>query len=146
MKFTHKKELLLFPTRLIFLEKTYFIKLISSYSKSIDREISGRKKIYVCDTGIANYFGKPDEGKLLENAILNNLKDYGEVKYYERRTGGEVDFLLPDKKIALEIKQKGNGPDYAQLKKISKDINFSECYVITKKFVDEKGFVLASDV
>ena len=129
-----------------FLEKTYFIKLISPFTKSIDREISGTKKIYICDNGIGKYIGKCDEGNLLENAVFNDLRKYGEIKYYEKRSGGEVDFILTDKKIALEVKSKGDKKDYLRLKRIANDLKLSEAYVISKEYIENKGFVTASDV
>jgi len=129
-----------------FLEKTYFIKLISPLTKNIDREVSGTKKIYICDNGIGRYIGKCDEGNLLENAVFNNLNKYGGVRYYEKRSGGEIDFILAEKKIALEVKNKGDEKDYLRLKRSMKSLKLKETYVISKEFVDKKGFVIASDV
>lgn len=129
-----------------FLEKTYFIKLISPFTKSIDREVSGTKKIYICDNGIGKYIGKCDDGNLLENAIFNNLKNYGEVRYYERRSGGEIDFILTEKNIALEVKYKCDEKNYLRLKKIVNSLKLKEAYVISKYFVDKRGFIIASDV
>jgi len=129
-----------------FLEKTYFIRLISPYTKSIDREVSGTKKVYICDNGIGKYIGKCEEGNLLENAIFNNLNNYGLVNYYEKRSGGEIDFILVDAGIALEVKYKGDQRDYARLKGVANSLKLKEFYVVSKDFVDKKGFVIASDV
>ncbi len=85
---------------LSFLENTYFIYLISPFTKNVDREVSGGKKIYLCDNGILNYFAKISEGSLFENSIFLNLRKYGGLNYYQRRSGGEIDFIL-NKKIAL---------------------------------------------
>lgn len=132
-----------------FLEKTFFISLISPYTQSIDREISGTKKIYVCDNGIAKHIGKTEEGNLLENAVFNDIKKFGEINYYQKRKGPEIDFILNlenKKKISLEIKQKGNDMDLKKLKKVSRDLKINEFYVVTQKFIDKKGFILASDI
>ncbi|MBS3091871.1 ATP-binding protein [Candidatus Pacearchaeota archaeon] len=129
-----------------FLEKTYFLKLISPFTKSIDREISGTKKIYICDNGIGKYIGKCEDGNLFENAVLNNLKNYGEIKYYERRIGGEIDFILSEQNIALEAKNKGNIKDYLKLKKLSDSLGIKECYIISKEFINEKGFIISTDL
>ena len=129
-----------------FLEKTYFIRLISPYTKSIDREVSGTKKVYICDNGIGKYIVKCEDGSLLENAIFNNLNNYGQVKYYERRSGGEIDFILADAGVALEVKNKGDQRDYLLLKGIANSLKLKEFYVISKDFVDKKGLVIASDV
>ncbi len=129
-----------------FLEKTFFIKLISPISNSIDREITGTKKVYICDNGILNNLGHAEQGILFENAIFNNLIKYGEIKYYERRTGGEIDFIIKDKKTALEVKNKGTINDYLKLKKLSNDLKISECYVLTNEFVKDNGFITGCDV
>ena len=131
---------------LAFLEKTYFISLISPLTRSIDREVSGRKKVYVCDNGIAKFIGNCSEGNLLENSIFNNLKNIGEIKYYEKRSGGEIDFILPKHKVAFEVKNKGNEKDLTKLKKIAKDLKIKEYYILSKQFIQKKGFILAQDL
>lgn len=128
------------------MEKTYFISLISPFTRSINREISGTKKIYICDNGIGKYIGKCEDGNLLENALFNVIKNFGELNYYEKRRGGEIDFILPEKRIAVEVKNKGDKKDYDKLKIIGKDLRLKEFYVITKEFVDRKGFIIAQDV
>ena len=95
-----------------FLESTYFIKLISPYSTNVGQEVSGAKKVYLCDTGILNHFAKVTSGALLENCVFNLIRNYGNINYYERRTGGEVDFIIKDKIFALEVKQYGILIDY----------------------------------
>lgn len=129
-----------------FLEKTYFISLISPFTKSIDREVSGTKKIYICDNGIAKYIGKCEDGNILENAIFNTLKNYGQLKYYEKRSGGEIDFIMFEKNIAFEIKTKGDEKDYLKLKRMASTLKIKEFYVISKEFVDKNGFIVASDI
>ncbi|MEK6847545.1 MAG: ATP-binding protein [Nanoarchaeota archaeon] len=130
---------------LSFLEKTYFISLISPYTKSVDREISKTRKIYVCDNGIAKYIGNCGDGSLLENSVFHNLRKYGDIRYYQKRTGAEIDFIL-DGKIALEIKNKGNSRDYLKLKKLAERLGIKECYVITREYSDEKSFIPAQDI
>jgi uncharacterized protein len=129
-----------------FLEKTYFISLISPLTKSIDREVSGTKKVYICDNGIGKHIGKCDDGGLLENAIFINIRKYGEVKYYEKRSGGEIDFILPEKNIAIEVKNKGDEKDYSKLKRIAESLKLKEFYIISKEFIDKKGFIIALDI
>jgi len=131
---------------LSFLEKTYFISLISPFTKSVDREVSGTKKVYICDTGIAKYIGKCDEGSLLENAVFNNLRNYGEIKYYQKRSGAEIDFILDEQNTALEVKNKGDERDHHKLKKTAQNLNFKEYYIITKEFINKEGFIVSSDL
>lgn len=131
---------------LSFLEGTYFISLISPFTRNVDREISRTKKIYFCDNGILNHFAKLSEGALFENAIFQNLRKYGKVNYYQRRTGVEIDFILAEKNIALEIKQTGREEDQEKLTRLAKDLKISESYLITKQFSPRTNFIPALEL
>ena len=130
---------------LSFLQGTYMIDLVPLYSKSIDKEVAGAKKVYVCDNGLLNQFSRVSSGALLENAVYLNLKQLGKVSYYQKRQGSEVDFILDDK-IALEVKEKGNKNDYLKLSRIAKSLNIKERYVVSKNFAPERGFIPASEI
>ena len=93
---------------LAFLEGTYFISLIRPFSTNVDREISGRRKVFFCDNGFLNLFSKVSQGSLLENSVFNNLRKFGEIKYYRRKSGVEVDFVIPAKSLAFEVKNTGS--------------------------------------
>ncbi|MFQ6676486.1 MAG: DUF4143 domain-containing protein [Fidelibacterota bacterium] len=67
----------------------------------MDREISGTPKLYFCDNGLIHQFSSVSEGKLLENAGYLNLRKYGKLMYYQRRSGSEIDFVLRDHSVAL---------------------------------------------
>lgn len=45
-------------------------------------------KVYVCDTGFANHFGKLDTDSIFENSVFQSLRTKGETK------------LLPEKRVA----------------------------------------------
>lgn len=128
---------------LSFLEKTYFVKLISPYSTNVDREISGTKKVYLCDTGFVNLFGKIDEGSLFENAVFNNLSRFGKVNYYQRRSGTEIDFILPDNKIAIEVKTKAIKQDINKLTQMSGALKMKEYFIVSRTFVNEENVIIA---
>jgi len=128
---------------LSFLEGTYFISLIKPYSASVDREISGRRKVFLCDNGILNLFSKVSMGSLLENSVYNNLRKYGEIKYYQRRSGVEVDFVLPEHSLALEVKSTGSAYDLRKLEKLSGSIGLNQYFVITQNFSSLDGFIPA---
>ncbi|MFH2034018.1 MAG: ATP-binding protein, partial [Candidatus Margulisiibacteriota bacterium] len=117
---------------LAFLQGTYFIYLVPPFSRNADREVSGAKKIYICDNGIANQFSKVNEGGLFENAIFLNLKKYGEIRYYQRRSGGEIDFILPDRKAAIEVKLSGSDAELKKLSSLSKALSLKEYYIVSK--------------
>lgn len=130
---------------LSFLKDTYFIDLITPFSKNVDREISGGKKIYVCDNGFLNAFAKTSEGAALENSVFNNLKKYGKVSYYQKRTGREIDFVL-NEKVAFEIKINGTSFDLNTLRTMSKLLRLKQHYLITKNFNKERHFIPVTEL
>jgi predicted AAA+ superfamily ATPase len=131
---------------LAFLEGSYFLYRISPYSTNVDREISGTKKIYFCDNGLLNLFGKVSEGSLLENAVFLNLKRFGPVNYYQKRTGKEIDFVIPEIKAAFEVKKKGTAFDLRNLEKLAGSLSMDQYYVISELFTDSQGLILAQDI
>jgi predicted AAA+ superfamily ATPase len=131
---------------LAFLEGTYFIFLVTPYSRNVDREISGTRKVYVCDNGILKMFSSVNEGALFENAIYNNLKKYGELSYYQKRSGAEIDFILVKEKVAIEIKQTANSYDIAKLNRVSSSLSLDENYVISRNYIDCDNIILAHDI
>ncbi|MBI2631868.1 hypothetical protein HYW75_02605, partial [Candidatus Pacearchaeota archaeon] len=77
---------------------------------------------------------------------FNNLRKYGQVNYYQKRSGQEIDFILNDMMIALEVKQKGDKNDLIKLQNLSKKLKLNKCYVVSKSFVKGKGYILASNI
>ena len=128
---------------LSFLELTYFISTIKPYSGSVDKELSGAGKVYICDTGFVNLFAKVDEGNLFENAVFNNLKSYGKINYYQNRSGSEIDFILQEKGVAIEVKTKAIKQHIQKLERLSGNLGLKEFYVISKEFSEERNVVLA---
>jgi len=129
-----------------FLKGTYFLFLLSPFTKNIDREISSLKKVYICDNGFITQFGQIDEGSLSENAVFHNLKKYGEIRYYQKYKGSEIDFILTKKSIAIESKITANVSDLKSLKRICKNIGIQKYYIITKNFSQNDGFIPATDL
>jgi len=123
---------------LSFLEATYFVSLIPAYSKSIDRIISKQKKVYICDNGFLNVFAKPSEGSLLENSVYLQLRHYDNIKYYQKKSGHEIDFILPGKNISVEVKKRANIIDYKKLVSYSKQTGITESYIVSLEYSDEK--------
>lgn len=133
-------------TYLSFLEGSYFLYRISPFSINVDREISGTKKVYFCDNGLLNLFGKVSEGSLLENAVFLNLKQFGPINYYQKRNGKEIDFVIPGLKAAFEVKKKGTAFDLQNLEKLALSLKLDQYYVISELFTDGKGLILAQDI
>jgi len=90
---------------LSFLENTYFIFLLSPFSRKVNGEVRGAKKVYFCDNGLLNYLGRVTDGALFKDVVFKNLGKYGELNYYERYKGPEIDFIL-NKEFAFEAKIK----------------------------------------
>lgn len=91
-----------------FLEDTYLIHRVSVFTESREKEITKAKKLYFSDTGIANILADLSSGAKFENTIFNQIKHFGEVKYYALKTGKEIDFILKkegENSIALEVKE-----------------------------------------
>lgn len=129
-----------------FLQGTYFIYLIPPFTKNIDREVSGTKKIYICDNGMINHFSRVSLGALLENAVFLNLKKYDEVKYYQKRKGPEIDFILINSSAGFEVKETSNLKEYERLKKTANLLKLKEFYMVANNFSDEKEIIIAQDL
>jgi len=131
---------------LAFLEGTYFISLIRPYSKNVDREVSGRRKVFLCDNGFLSLFSKVYQGSLLENAVYNNLRKYGDINYYQRRSGVEIDFILPEHSLALEVKNTGTNHDLRKLEKLAASIGMENHFLISQNYADLDNAIPASIV
>ncbi|TSC85322.1 MAG: ATPase [Microgenomates group bacterium Gr01-1014_16] len=131
---------------LAFLEQTYFIFLVPKFSKSIDRQAAGEKKLYLCDTGLASFLGRLSDGQRLENAVFNCLRSRAEkINYYDKSGGFEIDFVL-DGNTAVEVKKHPSGRDMANLKKRAGALGLTRNYVASYDFVDDERVVLAMDI
>jgi hypothetical protein len=131
---------------LAFLEGTYFISLIRPYSKNVDREVSGRRKVFLCDNGFLSLFSKVSQGSLLENAVYNNLRKYGDINYYQRRSGVEIDFILPEHSLALEVKNTGTNHDLRKLEKLAASIGMENHFLISQNYAGLDNAIPASIV
>jgi len=87
-----------------FFEKTYLINTIPAYTKSIDREIVKSRKLYFCDTGLANTLAELSSGTQFENTLFNQLARIGQIQYFALKTGHEIDFIL-NENMAIESKE-----------------------------------------
>lgn len=113
-----------------FLEGIFFLKMVPKYSQSIDRSVAGGKKVYFSDTGILNLVAKVTEGQLLETAVANQLANWGELSFYNKRNKAEIDFIL-NKEIAFEVKQKPVEQDYRKLERLAAEIGIGRQYLIS---------------
>jgi uncharacterized protein len=117
------------------LQGVFFIKLISKFSKSVDRTVAGGRKIYFTDSGLLNIIGKVNDGQLFENTVANQLSNYGELNYYNKRSVSEIDFIL-NKEVALEVKLKASANDLKKLEKNANELGLKQYYLVSKNFSD----------
>ncbi len=88
------------------LEYTYLVYLVKPFTRNIDKEISQQPKLYFADTGILNTLAglQISSGQLFENSIAAQLKPMGEIQYYQKKTGQEIDFIF-NNTMAIEVKE-----------------------------------------
>ena len=132
---------------LLFLESTFFIRLISPFVTNVDREIAAQKKIYFSDNGLLSVLGNLSSGALFENMIASQLYRLGRLNYYARRTGQEIDFILNDK-IALESKETPGLSDLKTLNYRAQKLNLQNQYLIGRHFppTDFNDFIWGGNI
>ena len=132
---------------LLFFEQTYLILQVPAYVKNADREIALQKKLYFSDNGILNTLGSAGSGAILENSIASQLRRRGEIKYYARRSGQEIDFILHEQ-IAFEVKETPSPYDMKVLQQRAEQIGISQFKLIGLEQTnpDFTNFVWAGNV
>lgn len=125
---------------LSFLEATYFIKMVRPFSRGRDAEIRKMPKVYVCDSGMAHHLARLEGGHLFENSIFQNLRMKGEVNYYQKKSGVEIDFIV-DRNAAYEVKVRASASDVKRLATLSAALRLPECKVISQKRCDPEGII-----
>lgn len=126
---------------LSFLQATYFIHLLSPFSKSIDRQVSGSQKVYFCDNGILKIIATLNLGQILENAVYNQLKLKGNLNYFRRSTGAKIDFVL-NKKIAYEVKATATPSYVGDLNRSMEAAKLKEGFIVSMNFVEKVNGVI----
>jgi predicted AAA+ superfamily ATPase len=126
-----------------FLEGVFFIRLIPKFSKSIDRSIAGGKKVYFSDTGILNMIGKVTEGQLFENAVANQLQNYGSLIFYNQINTEEIDFVI-DSDTAFEVKLNATEKNLVRTKQLSEKIGIKQSFLISRNFCNVENTIFPS--
>ena len=119
---------------LAFLEGTYFIKIARPYTTNKDVEIRKAGKLYVCDSGLVRRFSQVDEGALFENTVFWNLQQKGNVQYYQRKNGVEIDFIL-NQRHAYEVKLHPEKEDLTRLHVLGQDIGVTDVNLVGRDYV-----------
>jgi len=97
-------------------------------------------KVYLCDTGLANHLVKLDLGLLFENSIFQNIRQKGELNYYKKKKGIEIDFIL-NKKLDYEVKLTAHLSDSRKLQKISNELNLEGFQLISKNYSEHENVI-----
>lgn len=130
---------------LSFLEQTYFIFLLPRHSASIDRQAAGSRKLFFCDSGIANVLGRISQGQVLEQSVFQNLRHYHKLSFYNKDGGSEIDFIVDDS-VAFEVKMSISQQDLTNLRKRSEGLHLNGNYVVTLQYSDNAQAILVTDM
>lgn len=130
---------------LAFLEQTYFISLLPRFTASRDRQAAGSKKLFVCDTGIANILGRTSLGQLFEQSVFQNLRHISTLHYYNKEGKSEIDFIV-DERVALEVKVSSSQQDIDHLKRRCMGLGLAEYYIISLQYKDDQKTIIAIDL
>lgn len=125
---------------LAFLEGTFLLKTIKPFSKGKNSEIRKMPKVYLCDTGLANYLVSLDFGLLFENSVFQNLRQKGELNYYQRKTGVEIDFVL-NKKVAYEVKLTPHLSDIRKVQRLVDELNLETFRIVSKSYSEYENVI-----
>ena len=115
-----------------FLEMTYVICQLPVYAGP-DKAAALGKKLYFRDNGIASILTHPGEGALFENAVFNQLREYGELAYLAKGNEYEIDFVLTSadaQPAGLEVKYHPVAADDQKLKRIAQKNGLSKSWVV----------------
>jgi uncharacterized protein len=115
-----------------FLEKTYVIHLLHAYAGP-DKATALGKKLYFRDNGIASILAHPGEGALFENAVFNQLREYGELAYLSKGNEYEVDFVLSlenGQPAGLEVKYHPIDADNQKIQRIAQKKGLSQAWTV----------------
>ena len=74
------------------------------------------------------------------------MRKHGAVRYYQKRTGPEIDFVIPDKGLAVEVKSRGNDRDMARLDKLAEAMGLAERYIVSREYTDGRGIIPATEI
>lgn len=120
------------------LQRTYFVIILPPFTKNLSREISLRSKLYLADTGLLQQLAQTSSGQVFENAIAAQLFPLGDLRYYQRKSGQEIDFILNGEK-AFDAKETPTPSDYQTLEKRARQLELPDCALIGR-YPPQGGF------
>jgi predicted AAA+ superfamily ATPase len=118
---------------LAFLEGTSFLQLVRPLTSGRAGEIRKAPKVYLCDVGLAGRLARLDAGLLLENAVFQNLRPKGELRYFQKKNGSEIDFIL-DRRAGFEVKQSPQPSDLGRARSAASRIRLESCALVSRNY------------
>jgi hypothetical protein len=115
-----------------FLEKTYVIYQLLAFAGP-DKTAALGKKLYFRDNGIASILAHPGEGALFENAVFNQLREYGKLTYLAKGNEYEIDFVLTSQNTqpaGLEVKYHPVATENQKLKRIAQKNGLANSWLV----------------
>ena len=136
---------------LSYMEEAYLLFSLANFTDSFTERSVNRKR-YFFDNGLLNNFLTGDEPKLLENVVAVDLiKRYRQsegdsVFFYNK--GVEVDFFVPDEKLAVQVAYSINDPvakerEVRALKKLSDTFDVRKNVIVT---MDEEANIVQDSI
>lgn len=120
------------------LEYTFFIRLVKPFTSGIDKEVSKQAKIYFTDSGILNVTGNLSSGAVFENVVCAQLALKGELNFFEKSSGTEIDFIL-DRNTAYEVKETCTASDLKTLESRASTVELPD-YKLIGRYTPQSGF------
>lgn len=129
-----------------FFEKTYLINTVGVYTKNVDREIVKARKLYFCDTGLANILAELSGGSQFENTLFNQLARQYSLQYYALKSGKEIDFIM-NGTYAIEAKETPTDDNLSQLSRLASIAGIKNYKLIGKNISPKfKNYVWAGSI
>lgn len=127
-----------------YMNESWLLIPMENYAAKFVEKASNRK-YYFIDNGILNLFLTDPDTSLLENIVAINLyRQYGDAVTFVN-TNIEVDFFIPDRKIAVQVSYSLNDDatikrEVKALEKLSSAVEVDECYIVTMYDEEELEF------
>jgi uncharacterized protein len=131
-----------------FLEQAFLVELLEPHTGNSSKRITKSPKIFIRDTGIANYMlgiqdyndllAHPKVGDLWEGFVLQQLAailpSNIDRSFYRTHNGAEIDFVLTfpnNEKIGVEVKWSSTPKITAGSYEAMTDLNLQQLYVVS---------------
>lgn len=128
---------------LLILEQSLLIKKVLNFSGSFRSETRLLRKLYPASTNFLSLLPEPiNKGLAAECYVANILYAYNKGLFFFHKRNNEIDFIIPDEKIAIEVKYQNtiHDADIMTLSNYIKENKYKKGILISKyeERVDKK--------